>query len=138
MLGAPMKDRAQISAWTDRILRLQGMFQPDRLTVEEGNAATTQFMTYMRGVVEARGAGSGNDVLGALMGAEENGDRLTPEEVARCAVFLANAGFSTTRSLIASATVALLENREQWEMLVADPSLVAEAVEEALRYDSLW
>jgi cytochrome P450 len=67
--------------------------------------------------------------------AEEQGDRLTPEEIAECVVFLANAGYSTTRNLIGSAVVALLEHKDQWDLLVADPSLIGEAVEEALRYD---
>jgi cytochrome P450 len=66
---------------------------------------------------------------------EENGDRLTAAEIAECVVFLANAGYGTTRNLIGSAVAALLENREQWDLLVRDPSLIGEAVEEALRYD---
>jgi cytochrome P450 len=74
-------------------------------------------------------------LLSALIVAEEQGDRLTAEEIAECVAFLSNAGFGTTRNLIGSAVVALLMNREQWELLVNDPSLIGEAVEEALRYD---
>ena len=77
----------------------------------------------------------GNDLLSALIAAEEHGDRLTAEEIAECVVFLSNAGFSTTRNLIASAVVALRMDREQWELLVDDPALIGEAVTEALRYD---
>jgi cytochrome P450 len=135
MLGTPMEERMQLSVWTERILKLQGMPQPDRLTVEEGNAAAKDFMAYMRDLIKVRSSKLGNDLLSALIVAEEQGDRLTAEEIAECVVFLSNAGFSTTRNLIASAVVALLMKREQWELLVNDPSLVGEAVEEALRYD---
>ena len=135
MLGTPMEERMELNLWTERILKLQGMPQPDKLTVEEGNAAARDFMAYMREFIKVRRSKPGNDLLSALIVAEEQGDRLTAEEIAECVVFLSNAGFSTTRNLIGSAVLALLTNREQWELLVKDPSLIGEAVEEALRYD---
>lgn len=135
MLGTPMDERPHLNAWTERILRLQGMARPDRATLEEGNASARQFMTYMRGYIEARRKEPGNDLVSALIAAEEEGDRLTAREIAECVVFLSNAGFSTTRNLIANAVVALLRNRDQWDLLVDDPSLIGEAVAEALRYD---
>ena len=135
MLGTPMEERIELNVWTERILKLQGMSQPDKATLEEGNAAARDFMAYMRSLIEVRRGNPGNDLLSALIVAEEQGDRLTAEEIAECVVFLQNAGFSTTRNLIGSAMVALLTNRDQWELLVNDPSLIGEAVEEALRYD---
>jgi cytochrome P450 len=135
MLGTPMEERMKLNAWTERILKLQGMHQPDKLTVEEGNAAAKEFMAYLRELIKVRSGNPGRDLLSALIVAEEQGDRLTEEEVAECVAFLSNAGFATTRNLIGSAVVALLTNREQWELLVNDPSLIGEAVEEALRYD---
>lgn len=135
MLGTPMEERNQLNIWTERILKLQGMSRPDKLTLDEGNAAANDFMTYMCELIKVRRNKPGNDLLSALIVAEEQGDRLTAEEIAECVVFLSNAGFSTTRNLIGSAVVALLMNREQWELLVNDPSLIGEAVEEALRYD---
>ena len=135
MLGTPIEDRTQLNVWTERILKLQGMPRPDKLTVAEGNAAARDFMEYMREFIEVRRRKPGNDLLSALIVAEEQGDRLTPEEIAECVAFLSNAGFSTTRNLIGSVVVALLMNREHWELLVNDPSLTGEAVEEALRYD---
>jgi cytochrome P450 len=135
MLGTPMEERMQLSTWTERILKLQGMPLPDKVTREEGNAAAKDFMAYMRQLIEVRRSKPGNDLLSALIVAEEQGDHLTAGEIAECVVFLSNAGFSTTRNLIGSAVVALLRNRDQWELLVNDPSLIGEAVEEALRYD---
>jgi cytochrome P450 len=135
MLGTPMEERLQFTVWTERILKLQGMPQPDRLTVAEGNAAAEDFMAYMREFIKLRRSKPGNDLLSALIVAEEQGDRLTAEEIAECVAFLSNAGFATTRNLIGSAVVALLVNREQWELLINNSSLIGEAVEEALRYD---
>jgi cytochrome P450 len=135
MLGTPMEERMQLNLWTERILKLQGMSQPDKLTVEQGNAAAKDFMAYMSEFIELRRSKPGDNLLSALIAAEEQGDRLTAEEIAECVVFLSNAGFATTRNLIGSVVVALLANREQWELLVNDPSLIGEAVEEALRYD---
>jgi cytochrome P450 len=135
MLGTPMQDRAQLNAWTERILKLQGIPRRDKLTLEEGNEAARDFMAYMREFIEFRRERRSTDLLSALIAAEEQGDRLTAEEIAECVVFLSNAGFSTTRNLIGSAAIALLMNRQQWESLVNDPSLIGEAVAEALRYD---
>ena len=135
MLGTPMEERLQLSVWTERILKLQGTPQPDKLTVEEGNAAAKDFMAYLRELIKVRRGQPGNDLLSALIVAEEQGDSLTGEEIAECVAFLSNAGFGTTRNLIGGAVVALLTNREQWDLLVNDPSLLGEAVEEALRYD---
>jgi cytochrome P450 len=135
MLGTPMEDRVHLSTWTERILKLQGMPVPDNVTRQEGHAAARDFMAYTRQLIDVRRKQPGNDVLSALIAAEEQGERLTTEEIAECVVFLSNAGFTTTRNLIGSAVVALLKNRDQWELLVEDPSLVREAVEEALRYD---
>ena len=135
MLGTPMEERMQLSTWTERILKLQGTPLPDKVTKEEGNAAAKDFMAYMRQFIEVRRSKPGDDLVSALIVAEEQGDHLTAEEIAECVVFLSNAGFSTTRNLIGSAVAALLTNREQWELLVNDRSLIGEAVEEALRYD---
>ncbi len=135
MLGTPMEERMQLSTWTEQILRLQGMPVPDRVTLQKGHAAARDFMAYMRQLIELRRDRPGEDLLSALIVAEEQGDRLTAEEIAECVVFLSNAGFSTTTNLIGSSVVALLKNRDQWELLANDPSLIGEAVEEALRYD---
>jgi cytochrome P450 len=135
MLGTPMEERAQLNAWTERILTLQGMARPDGATLEAGDTAAKDFTAYLRRLIEARRKGAGDDLLNALIAAGEQGDRLTAEEIVACVVFLSNAGFSTTRNLIANAVVALQTHRDQWELLRDDPTLVHEAVAEALRYD---
>jgi cytochrome P450 len=135
ILGLPPGNRMQLSGWTEQILQLQGMPRPDKRTRAAGNAAAEDFMAYTREFIETRPTGHGHDLLSTLRAAQERGDRLATEEIAECIVFLSNAGLSTTRNLIGAAVVALLGDREQWNLLVDDPSLVGEAVAEALRYD---
>lgn len=77
-----------------------------------------------------------DDLTSALIKAEEDGDRLTPEELMGTVFLLLFAGHETTVNLIGNGTLALLENPEQYEQLKADHSLVPSAIEEMLRYYS--
>lgn len=78
----------------------------------------------------------GDDLTSDLIRAEEDGDRLTPEELMGTVFLLLFAGHETTVNLIGNGTLALLENPEQRERVQAEPQLVPEAVEEMLRYYS--
>ena len=77
-----------------------------------------------------------DDLLAALIRAEDDGDMLTEVELRDNVMLLFMAGHETTVNLIGNGTNALLRNRDQFERLVADPGLDAGAVEELLRYDS--
>lgn len=136
MLGIPAADRAELNEWTDAVLALQGMAQPDPVTLAGGNRAAADLIDRIRRLTDRRRESPGDDVLSALIAAEENGDRLTPEEIVYCVAFLSNAGFSTTRNQIGNALVALLHNRDQWTLLLdGDQELVRRAVIESLRYN---
>jgi cytochrome P450 len=135
MLGLPMDRRTEVNEWSDRILTLQGRTQPDQRTKDEGHVAARQFMAYAHDLVGARRGDAGGGLLSDLIDAAEDPERVTLEEVAEFVVFLSNAGFSTTRNLIGSAVVALLSDIGQWDVLVAEPGLIVDAVAEALRYD---
>lgn len=74
--------------------------------------------------------------MGHLMEAEIDGDRLSDEEIVDFCVLLIIAGNETTTDLITTAVHLLGEHPEEWRKLVETPSLVASAVEEALRFDS--
>jgi cytochrome P450 len=77
-----------------------------------------------------------DDLMSALVQAEEAGDRLSEDELLAMAFLLLVAGHETTVNLIASGTLALLRHPEQMEKLKSDPSLIKPAVEELLRYTS--
>ena len=93
-------------------------------------------MRYLRKLVERRRADPQDDLITALIRAEEAGDKLSEDELLAMAFLLLVAGHETTVNLIASGTLALLQHPEQTETLMRDPSLAKPAVEELLRYTS--
>lgn len=98
-------------------------------------AASVELGHLFRSLFALRRREPGDDLISRLVATE--GDQLTPAEMLSMCVLLLLAGFETTVSLIGSATLALLDNPEQWEALIADPAAMAgKAVEEALRYQS--
>jgi cytochrome P450 len=92
------------------------------------------FLRYVRRRVEYRRARPSDDLLSALVLAEEAGDRLSSDELLAMVVLLLIAGHETTVNLIASGTLALLENPDQLARLQADPALAPTAVEELVRF----
>jgi cytochrome P450 PksS len=91
---------------------------------------------YFRELFDERRARPRDDLITALVQAEEQGDHLSEEELLAMGVLLLLAGYETTVNLIASGTLALLVNPEQRERLSNDPDLAEPAVEELLRYTS--
>ncbi len=104
-------------------------------SIDEADVAGAQLVAYLMEVVEDRRRNLGDDVLSALLVAEEEGDRLTTEELLSFVVLLYVAGHETTVNLIGNGTLALLRNRDQLARWRADPSLDGNAVDELLRYD---
>ena len=92
------------------------------------------FMTYLKGLIRARRRQSQDDLISALVAAQESGDQLTDDEILAMIFLLLSAGHETTVNLIGSGTLALLENPEQLQRLRDDPSLIRSAVEELLRF----
>src|SRR6185436_20401813 len=77
-----------------------------------------------------------DDLTTELVRAEEAGDKLSPEELRSNIGLLFGAGHETTTNLIGNGLLALHRNRDQWERLKADPSLIPNSIEELLRFDS--
>jgi cytochrome P450 PksS len=85
---------------------------------------------------ERRRVSPKDDLMSALVEAEEEGDKLSQDELLAMSFLLLVAGHETTVNLIASGMLALMEHPEQLEELKADPQLIKLAVEELLRYTS--
>jgi cytochrome P450 PksS len=96
----------------------------------------SSFLAYIRKLVQLRRADPRNDLLSALIGAEEAGQQLNEDELLAMVFLLLIAGHETTVNLIGNGALALLRNPEQMEMLRGNPALIKSAVEELLRYDS--
>jgi cytochrome P450 len=104
-------------------------------TLDAAEAALGKMGPYLVEVVEARRRDLGDDVLSALLVAEEEGDRLTNEELLSFVILLYVAGHETTVNLIGNGMLALLRHPDELERWRRDPSLDANAVDELLRYD---
>ena len=89
----------------------------------------------VRDVIAWKRDNMSDDLLSALIAAEDEGDVLSDDELIAQVTLIYIAGHETTVNLIGNGTLALLRNRDQLERLQNDPSLAGPAVEEFLRYD---
>jgi cytochrome P450 len=135
MLGVPLADRGNFTEWTAHVTHLlvpRNMTEATRVRAE---AAAIGLVGYMSQLIEARRGKLGDDMLSALIRAEENGEQLTHEELITQSIGLLVAGFETTIGLIGNGVRQLLLNPSELARLRADMSLIDRAVEECLRFD---
>ena len=92
------------------------------------------FVRYLKRMIADRRANPRDDLVTALVEAEEQGEKLTEDEIVAMMVLLMIAGHETTVNLIASGTLALLEAPDQKRHLIEDPALLPSAVNELLRF----
>jgi cytochrome P450 len=104
-------------------------------TFDAAEEALGKMGPYLVDVVESRRRNLGSDVLSGLIVAEEEGDRLSTEELLSFVVLLYVAGHETTVNLIGNGMLALLRNPDQLDRWRHDPSLDANAIDELLRFD---
>jgi cytochrome P450 len=128
LLGVPAPDRAQFQTLVRDWTRVLDVITEDVL--ERADPAAATIREYLAGLVAERRAAPRDDLLSALVAAEEAGDRLSEDELLTMAALLFAAGFETTTNLLANGLVALCRNPGQE---FGDP---ATAVAELLRYDS--
>src|SRR5439155_8938982 len=98
--------------------------------------AALAFVAYFAQLINERRTAPRDDLVSALIAAEESGDKLTQEEVIVNLILLLIAGHETTTNLIGNGMLALLRHPDQLADLRAEPPLIKSAVEELLRYDS--
>lgn len=136
MLGIPEEHRAPFLAGSNVNGRI---LDPVPLTREEldlANRNTQMASVYFKQLCELRRRDPRDDLTTELVRAEEAGDKLSPEELDSNIGLLFGAGHETTTNLIGNGLLALHRQPDQWERLKADPSLIPNAVEELLRFDS--
>ena len=135
MLGVPAEDRARFREWSDDIaLSVNPLLNSEQ--IERVQQATEELFDYFEGIIEQRRQAPQNDMISALLAAEEEGDRLTHEELLSTLMLLLVAGNETTRNLIGNGMLALLKNPAQLQRLRDRPELLDSAINELLRYDS--
>ena len=133
ILGVPASDWDRFYAWSEDIIKSIGDGHRDERDVAE--RARRELGDYLREAANDRKSRPRGDVISNLVQAEEEGERLSSEELVAIATLLMVAGNETTTKLIGNSIVALLENPEQLNLLRAQPERIPHAVEELLRFD---
>jgi cytochrome P450 len=136
LLGVPPEDRNQFTQWTASFGLLLGGNELSIEAVIQALYGVAEFTEYFRKIIAQRRTTPKDDLMQAMITAEEQGDRLTEEELLGNCVLLLAAGHGTTTHLIGNGLVALLQNPNQLQALRDDPSMISLAILELLRYDS--
>jgi cytochrome P450 family 109 len=133
MLGLPAEDQERFRMWSYQLLE-------HILTSRE--ADNSELFHYFSDLLEARKRNPRNDLMSALLAAEEDGEHLTREEILNMCLELMLAGNVTTTMLLSYALDRFSRHPEMYQALRANPSLIPGALEEILRYDlsqaSVW
>jgi len=137
MLGVPVEDRGRFKDWSLDLARgLDAiLLPPDSEIGQRSVAARHGLSEYFRELIAERRAAPREDLLSALIAAEEAGDTLSEHELLATCILLLVAGHETTVNLIGNGTLALLRHPDQLRRLRDNPGLIGSAVEELLRYD---
>jgi len=135
MVGVPREDWPMLRGFVDGVILSRGIVRTPAM-MADGDRSARQFMEYLHALVEERRARPQADLISAMIAAEERGRRLSDDEVVTMAEQLFTAGHGTTRNLIGSAVLALIQNPAEFRSLRENPRLIESAIEEALRYDS--
>jgi len=136
MLGIPEERRDVFFTSSRAGGRLLDLAPLSKAEIEEQNSYNLAMAEYFQGLFELRRRQPGNDLTTHLVQAEENGNKLTNEELTANIILLFGAGHETTVNLIGNGLLALYRNPDQLRVLKNDPSHMANAIEELLRYDS--
>ncbi len=131
ILGLPRPDRPQFMRWMGAMSNVSNMVGFFRMLPN-----ISRLSRYLRGQFEARRRDPGDDLISALVEAEEEGDQLTEDELLAMCFLLFVAGRETTTHLISGGVLALLQHRDQRDRIMAHRSLIPSAVEELLRFVS--
>ena len=136
MLGIPEEHRAPFLAGSNVNGRILEPVPMTREELDQANLNTQMAGVYFKQLCDLRRREPQDDLTTELVRAEEAGDKLSAEELEANIGLLFGAGHETTTNLIGNGLLALHRNPDQWERLKADPSLIPNAIEELLRYDS--
>ena len=134
LMGVPAEDRDSLKEWSTAASRL---LDPDveGETLELGLLAGMGLAGYFDALFEERRRQPQDDLVSGLVAAEEEGDRLSADELRAITVLLFIAGHETTMNLIGNGTYALLQHPDQLALVRDDPEMARSAIEELLRYD---
>lgn len=135
MLGVPVSERERFKAWSSDIAGTLGaVFQPPEV-IERAQRSSIELADYFRAQIDLRRRQRREDLLSALLNAEQQGDLLSEDELLATCILLLVAGNETTTHLIANGMLALIQHPDERRRLQDDPGLIGPAVDEVLRFD---
>jgi len=136
MLGIPDEHREVFHKGSSDGVRILDPVPMTPDEIKQGNARNLMAQAYFQQLFELRRRNPGEDLTTHLVQAEENGNKLTNEELTANIMLLFVAGHETTVNLIGNGLLALHRNPDQLALLKGNPQLMTGAIEEFLRYDS--
>jgi cytochrome P450 len=132
LLGAPREDWQSFSRWAEDVLRIfNGTARDEMDTIVQ---ARTELNEYVGALIARRRDDPREDLLTDLIAAEEEGDRLSTEELLMMVNAVIIGGTDTTRNQLGCAVAVFSDHPDQWRMLAEQPELAPQAVEECMRY----
>ena len=134
VLGAPHQDAWRLHNWSSRVQR-QFDIRALETSRDDMERAVTEVQDYVTGLLEARRAAPGDDLISQLLAARDQGDRLSAAECVQLVTNLLAGGIDTTAGQLAHAVRLFAEHPGQWARLAAEPALVPRAVDEVLRFE---
>jgi cytochrome P450 len=138
LLGVPRADGLFFRGLADRLLGFQGRNRPELETLLAAQDAILELRAYLAAQPARLLTGdlAADGLLGRMIAAQETGDALSEDELVNTVGTLLIAGHETTTSLVGNGLLTLLRHPDQWQLLRETPSLLPQAIEEMLRYES--
>ena len=136
LLGIPVEDREQFSYWAKAITSIQGTGQAKADVALRAQENLLEVRQYFREIFAQRRREPQDDLISALVTAEEQGDKLNEAELVSTCTTLLLAGHETTTCLIANGILTLLNLPVPRHELRENPSLMPSAIDEMLRYET--
>ena len=132
MMGLPQSDHAQFQTWSEDLIEATTTNDTEKL--DKGAAAENALIHYFQRIIASRRGSPSDDLVGQLIRAEEEGDKLTERELYNTCLLLLVAGHETTTRLIGNGVYLLLEHG-LWSELRKNPARIPIAIEEMLRFE---
>jgi cytochrome P450 len=135
LLGVPKEDRKRLRAWSrafGNTISRRPLSPPDPEGAQRG---VRELFDYFHSLIMLRKKQPSDDMLGDLIALEEDGERLSTQELTSNLVLLLAAGHGTTSHQLAISLLALWRHPDQWHALCADPSLIPGAIPELMRFE---
>ena len=134
MMGVPVSERHYFEKWSEQLIGVSEIRNPELIHLAaKGNVAMRD---YLAALTAKKRQAPGQDLISQLIAAEEDGDRLSLDELYSTCVLLLVAGHETTTRLIGNTMFHLLNHPAQLAAVRADPVLIDNLIEETLRFDS--